>query len=193
MRQSSPLTLHVALWQGSAMPRALRIEFEGAIMNEFESISQELLSLIKEWEPKLSALGNDVITERRNSQNRTIKQIVGHMVDSASNNTHRIVHLQYQQSPLIFPDYANLGNNDRWIAIQNYQEKDWNSLVQLWKYTNMHLVHVIGNINTEKLENKWISALDEKISLKAMVVDFPRHFKLHLDEINELINKERLP
>ncbi len=158
-------------------------------MNEFESIGQELLSLIEEWEPKLSALGNDVIIERRNSQNRTIKQIVGHMVDSASNNTHRIIHLQYQQSPLIFPDYANLGNNDRWIAIQNYQEEDWNSLVQLWKYANIHIVHVIGNINIEKLESVWISALDEEISLKAMVVDFPRHFKLHLNEINELINK----
>ncbi len=157
-------------------------------MNEFESINQELLSLIKEWEPKLLALDNDVITKRRNSQNRTIKQIVGHMVDSASNNTHRIIHLQYQQSPLIFPDYANLGNNDRWIAIQNYQEKDWNNLVQLWKSANMHIVHVIRNINTEKLDSVWISASNEKISLKAMVVDFPRHFKLHLNEINELIN-----
>ncbi len=159
-------------------------------MKEFESISKELLSLIEEWEPKLLALGNDVITERRNSQNRTIKQIAGHMVDSASNNTHRIVHLQYQQNPLIFPDYANFGNNDRWIAIQNYQEKEWNNLVQLWKYTNMHIVHVIQNINIKKLDNVWISGLNEKISLKAMVVDFPRHFKLHLNEIDELINKE---
>jgi hypothetical protein len=158
-------------------------------MNKFESICQELLTLIKEWEKKLLALPVNVITERRNSQNRTIKQITGHMVDSASNNTHRIVHLQYQQSPLIFPDYANLGNNDRWIAIQNYQDEDWNNLVQLWEYTNIHIVHVIQNINTEKLDNVWISALNEKISLKAMVVDFPRHFKLHLNEINELINK----
>ena len=159
-------------------------------MNEFKSIIQELLNLVNEWEPKLLALPEEVITERRNSQNRTIKQIVGHMVDSASNNTHRIIHLQYQQSPLIFPDYANLGNNDRWIAIQNYQDEEWNNLVQLWKYTNIHIVHVIQNINTEKLDNVWISALDEKISLKAMVVDFPRHFKLHCDEINELINKQ---
>ena len=158
-------------------------------MNKFESISQELLSLIEEWEPKLLALSNDVITGRRNSQNRTIKQIVGHMVDSASNNTHRVVHLQYQQSPLTFPDYANLGNNDRWIAIQNYQDEKWNDLVQLWKYTNMHFVHVIQNINSEKLDNVWISALNQKISLEAMVIDFPRHFKLHCDEINELINK----
>ena len=159
-------------------------------MNEFKSIIQELLNLVNEWEPKLLALPEEVITERRNSQNRTIKQIVGHMVDSASNNTHRIVHLQYQQSPLIFPDYANLGNNDRWIAIQNYQDEEWNNLVQLWKYTNIHIAHVIQNINAEKLDNVWISALNEKISLKAMVVDFPRHFRLHCDEINELINKQ---
>ena len=159
-------------------------------MNKFESISRELLSLIEEWQPKLLALGKDVITERRNSQNRTIKQITGHMADSASNNTHRVIHLQYQQSPLIFPCYASHGNNDRWIAIQNYQEKDWNDLVQLWKYTNMHFVYVIENVNTEKLDNVWISGLNEKISLEAMVVDFPRHFKLHLNEINELINKE---
>ena len=159
-------------------------------MNEFKSIIQELINLIKEWEPKLLALPEEVITERRNSQNRTIKQIVGHMVDSASNNIHRIIHLQYQQSPLIFPDYANLGNNDRWIAIQNYQDEEWKNLVQLWKYTNIHIAHVIQNINTEKLDNVWISALDEKISLKAMVVDFPRHFKLHCDEINELIKKQ---
>lgn len=158
-------------------------------MSEFESISRELLSLVEEWEPKLLALGKDVITERRNSQNRTIKQIVGHVVDSASNNTHRIVHLQYQQSPLIFPCYASHGNNDRWIAIQNYQEEEWNDLVQLWKYSNIHIAHVIQNMNTEKLENEWISGSNERISLKAMVVDFPRHFKLHLNEINELMNQ----
>jgi len=159
-------------------------------MGKFKSINQELLSLIEEYEPKLLALPNDVIIERRNNQNRTIKQIIGHMVDSASNNTHRIIHLQYQQSPLIFPDYANLGNNDRWIAIQNYQEEEWKNLFQLWKYTNIHFCHLIQNINTEKLENEWISALNEKITLKAMVVDFPRHFKLHLNEIDELIDKE---
>jgi hypothetical protein len=156
----------------------------------FESIRSELVALVEEWEPKLLALGRDVITERRNSQNRTIKQIVGHMVDSASNNTHRVVHLQYQKSPLVFPDYANLGNNDRWIAIQNYQEEEWADLVQLWKCTHKHFVHVIENIKPEKLDHVWISGLNEDISLEAMVVDFPRHFKLHLDEIKELISKE---
>jgi hypothetical protein len=158
-------------------------------MHEFNANNRELLRLIDEWEPKLLALSEDVITNRRNSQNRTIKQIVGHMVDSASNNSHRIVHLQYQSSPLIYPDYANLGNNDRWIAIQNYQAEKWNDLVQLWKYSNIHIVHVINNVNDEKLENEWITALNKKVSLKAMIIDYLRHFKLHLNEIDELMNK----
>ncbi|MBN2591110.1 MAG: hypothetical protein JXA96_14685 [Sedimentisphaerales bacterium] len=157
-------------------------------MENFDLISKELSNLIEQWEPKLLALSDDIIAKRRNSQNRTIKQIVGHMVDSASNNTHRVINLQYQESPLIFPDYANLGNNDRWIAIQNYQDKDWHDLVQLWKCTNKHFVHVIQNVNNKKLNNVWISALNQEISLEAMVLDFPRHFKLHLREINKLID-----
>ena len=158
-------------------------------MNKFEPICKELLSLVGEWGPKLSSLDDEVITKRRNSQNRTIKQITGHMVDSASNNTHRIIHLQYQKSPLIFPCYATHGNNDRWIAIQNYQQEDWDELVQLWKCTNIHIVHVIRNINPEKLGNVWISGHNEEVSLEAMVVDYPLHFKLHLSELDELINK----
>lgn len=160
------------------------------MIKEFEPIIQGLLTLIDEWEPKLIILSNEVISERRNSQGRTIKQIVGHMIDSASNNTHRIVYLQYQPSPLIYPDYANLGNNDRWIAIQNYQEERWSDLIQLWKYSNLHIAHVIRNVNVDKLENEWITALNAKVSLKAMILDYLRHFKLHLSEIEELINED---
>lgn len=158
-------------------------------MNEFSANNQELLGLIGEWEPILNSLDNEVISNKRNSQNRTIKQIVGHMIDSASNNTHRIIHLQYQPDPLIFPDYANNGNNDRWIAIQNFQNEDWNTLVQLWKYSNFHIVHVIQNVDNSKLNNKWISALKDEVSLKDMITDYLRHVKLHLNEISELIEK----
>ena len=159
-------------------------------MVEFELNNEELLRLVCEWELRLLSLPEEVIGNRRNIQNRTIKQIVGHMVDSASNNTHRIIHLQYNSSPLIYPDYANLGNNDRWIAIQNYQNENWENLVQLWKYSNLHIAHVIDNVNPEKLNNEWISALQQRVSLKAMILDYLSHFKLHLNEIEDLINSK---
>ncbi len=153
----------------------------------FVPIAEGIKTLVGEWETRLAELPADVITERRNSQNRTIKQIVGHMVDSASNNTHRVVHLQYQASPLTFPNYATNGNNDRWIAIQNYQEEDWKTLVQLWKYSNLHYAHVISNIKNDKLQNEWIASPEENVSLKEMVLDYLRHLELHLSEIEELI------
>jgi len=111
------------------------------------------------------------------------------LIDSASNNIHRIVHLQYQNSPLQFPNYATEGNNDRWIAIQNYNNEDWENLVYLWKYINLHLVHVIKNIKIEKLTNEWIASPENYISLEKMVLSYLDHFELHLNEIDELIKK----
>ena len=159
-------------------------------MKEIDSVCTELVTLVNHWEPVLISLNADVISKRRNSQNRTIKQIVGHIIDSASNNTHRIVHLQYQPSPFNFPNYASFGNNDRWIAIQDYQNEDWETMIHLWKYSLLHIIHVMKNVNTDKMNNEWITGPGKKVTLEAMIIDFPRHLKLHLSEINELIKKD---
>lgn len=156
-------------------------------MKFLETISSDILKQVAELERILINANKEVVATKTNSQNRTVKQIVGHLVDSASNNTHRIIHLQYQPSPLIFPDYANLGVNDRWIAIQNYYNYNMEDLVNLMKYTNIHISNVIKNIDTSKLQNLWISALKEEITLEEMIIDYPRHFNLHLDEIKELL------
>jgi hypothetical protein len=159
-------------------------------MNQFEPLCREIETLIQAWEPRLLALPGSVITERRNAQNRTIKQILGHLVDSASNNTHRIIHLHYQPSPMMFPDYAHFGNNDRWIAIQHYQEEDWKNLVQAWKFCNLHLVHLIRHADMSKLKKEWIAATGVHVSMEAMITDYPKHLKLHLGEIEELIKMQ---
>lgn len=160
---------------------------------DFSNITTGIAQGLLVWEPILLELSHDSITQKRNSQGRTIKQILGHMVDSASNNTHRIVHLQYQDSPLQFPNYAANGNNDRWIAIQNYQEENWADLVQLWKYSHKHLIHVIKHVNMEKLDHEWASGSSYgNIKLKDMITDFLRHFNLHLHEIEELIKNPEL-
>jgi hypothetical protein len=159
-------------------------------MEEIDSVCTELVTLLNRWEPVLNSLNADINSKRRNSQNRTIKQIVGHIIDSASNNTHRIVHLQYQPSPFNFPNYATFGNNDRWIAIQDYQNEDWETMIHLWKYSLLHIIHVIKNVNSDKMNNEWISGPGKKVTLETMIIDFPRHLKLHLSEINELIKKD---
>jgi len=158
-------------------------------MKEAFEIAGEIQSLVETWEPKLASLSAEKITQPRNVQNRSVKMILGHLIDSASNNIHRIVHLQYQQSPLVFPNYASEGNNDRWIAIQNYQEEEWAIMTGLWKYSLIHYCHVIRNVNDEKLDNKWIAGPGRLISLREMIIDFLRHLKLHLSEIEALLRQ----
>ncbi len=159
-------------------------------MNPFETECQAILLQVKEWEPRLETFSEKIISERRNSQNRNVRQILGHLVDSASNNMHRVIHFQYRENPMSFPNYATNGNNDRWIAIQNFQQEDWQNLIRLWKYTNLHLIHVIRNINQDKLSNLWISDENTLISLRQNIEDYPPHLELHLKEIEELITIE---
>jgi predicted MPP superfamily phosphohydrolase len=161
-------------------------------MKEFESLTREIVSLIKIWEPKLSTIPEIILINRKNDQNRTIKQILGHLIDSTSNNTHRVVHLQYQKSPFEFPNYATFGNNDRWIAIQNYQNEEWKTMIQLWKSSLLHYCHVVENIDTSKLENEWIAGPDRRITLSSLLMLFLDHFKLHLSEIDALIERDNL-
>jgi len=158
-------------------------------MNPFENSCQSILQLLEVWESRLLSLSEDVISKRLNSQNRSIRQILGHLFDSASNNTHRIVHLQYRENPMSFPNYATMGNNDRWIAIQDYQHENWHDLVHLWKYANLHFVHVARNVDETKLGNQWISGEDKLISLQENIDGYLPHLELHLREIEELINQ----
>lgn len=156
-------------------------------METLLNISNEIAQLVFIWKEKLQKLDTQTVSYRANIQNRTIKQIVGHMIDSATNNTHRVIHLQYDRTPNRYPDYANLGNNDRWIAIQNYQNEEWNLIVQTWKYCNLHFAHVIKQVNHDHFYKEWISALDEVVTLINMIEDYPRHLKLHLNEIEDLL------
>lgn len=158
-------------------------------MKESAELVSEIQSLVNQWEAKLISLTPDMLYLPRNSQNRTIKQILGHLIDSATNNIHRIVHLHYQQTPLEFPNYATFGNNDRWISIQNYQEEEWFNMVQLWKYSLLHYCHLVKNIQDDKIDNEWIAGPGRTITLKNIVIDFNRHLKLHLSEIGDLMTK----
>ena len=170
----------------TAFGNKVKINFRHIQMKQFENTAKEIISLMNELEQKLLSLPEGMITQPRNSQNRNIRQITGHLVDSASNNTHRVVHLQYRESPVEFPNYATSGNNDRWIAIQNYETENWENLVQHLKFSMFHFAHVIQQIDSSKMNNEWIAGENKTVTLQKMVEDFVPHLKLHMREINEL-------
>lgn len=153
--------------------------------SNISQITKDILLLTTEWEGILNGLTEEIVSNKRNKQNRTIKQLLGHLIDSASNNHQRIVRLQYNEN-LVFPDYTQ--DNDLWISIQSYETEDWKALIQLWKYFNLHLVHIIQEIDLTKLNNSWNDFEGRKVTLLDMIEGYPSHLHLHLSEIKELLS-----
>ncbi|PXV59368.1 hypothetical protein CLV62_13734 [Dysgonomonas alginatilytica] len=151
---------------------------------DFTDITNGIYRTIETWEPVLTDLPIDTIGERKNKQSRTVKQILGHLVDSASNNHQRMVRLQYNRY-LEFPDYRQ--DNDLWIVVQDYQHADWINLVQLWKFYNLHIIHVIKSVDNTKLNNYWNDFEGSRVSLNDMINGYLFHLNFHLNEIEELI------
>ena len=147
-------------------------------------------------EPVLINLSEDVITNRFNSQGRSIKMLLGHLIDSASNNHQRMVRLQYaprvgysipngERGLLVFPDYTQ--DNNLWLQLQDYQNEDWNTLVQLWKFYNLHIIQVIQSVDESKLNNYWLDYEGNQVTLHDMIVGYTGHLELHIGHIHELM------
>lgn len=151
----------------------------------FEQLTRELDEKTQTWFETLSALPKEVVTGPRNRQRRNIQQLVGHMVDSAANNHHRIVRLQYT-SELVFPDYRL--ENDQWIAIQNYQGRDWLELLQFWRLYHRHISHIIRNVDPHALRHIWHDCDGTEETLQSIIEGYLWHFNLHLSEIKALMD-----
>jgi len=106
------------------------------------------------------------------------KQILGHLIDSASNNHQRFVRAQYTDK-LISPQYAQ----EEWVTLQNYQHENVQQLINLWFVYNMQLAWVIENIHHLKLETPCIIGDDEPVTLKFLVEDYIEHLLHHLQQI----------
>jgi len=78
------------------------------------------------------------------------KELLGHLIDSAANNHHRFIKIQFLPSPFFVEGYAQ---ND-WVRIQNYNEKDTQQLVNLWRVYNEHILYIMQNTPEENLKIK---------------------------------------
>ena len=115
----------------------------------------------------------------------SIKEIVGHMIDSASNNHQRFVRLQLTES-LTFPDYGQ--DNIHWVRIQNYQDRTWSELLELWHYFNMQLAFIIRSVDPSCLSHVWQAGSQTNVALFDLMTDYCRHLKEHLDQIKDTLN-----
>jgi len=106
------------------------------------------------------------------------KQVLGHLIDSASNNHQRFVRASLQGS-LEFPRY----DQDGCVHVQAVQSAPWPLLVTLWTNYNLYLAHVIAHLPASKLEAPCRIGEDEVVTLRFLAEDYLIHLLHHLGQI----------
>lgn len=169
-------------------------------MKDYTNIINEIREIIDRETDYLMTLTDKEVSDRRNSQQRTVKMLVGHLVDSASNNHQRIVRLQYaprcghsmpntEMGMLTFPDYTQ--DNDLWLKLQDYEHAPWTELVTLLRLYNHHICHVIRSVDQTKLNNYWLDYEGCRVTLDDMISGYVGHLRLHFGQMHELLADNR--
>src|SRR5450432_1688007 len=146
--------------------------------NPFAPIATDLGRTVAQAKPLLMKLTNADTTVRPNAKKWTKKEILGHLMDSASNNHQRFVRATLQGS-LTFPGY----DQNPLVELQNFDEIDWNFLVDFWAAYNRFLAHVIGQLPTEAAAVTCNIGDNPPATLGWIAEDYVAHLKHHLNQI----------
>jgi hypothetical protein len=139
-----------------------------------KDLSEELVRVVSSAEAILSQVPETETSKPVLSGGWSRKQVLGHLIDSASNSHQRFVRATLQTS-LDFPRY----DQDGCVRVQAVQEARWSLLIALWADYNRYLAHVIAHLPVSKLETLCRIGSDEPVTLKFLAEDYLRHL-LHL-------------
>ena len=144
------------------------------------SIEQAVDAAVERW----CDLPDQTLRFRPSENDWSIKEITGHLIDSAANNHQRFVRLQLVEQ-LAFPDYGQ--DNIHWVRVQNYQDRTWEELIGLWRHFNIQLAFIIRSVDPSCLNNVWQLDAQNRITLYELMTDYLRHLENHLDQITDTL------
>ena len=144
--------------------------------SENRRIAAKLNSSVAGFYRKYSGLENALASQRLEKDMWSPKEIIGHLIDSASNNHQRFIRLQITDR-LVFPEYGK--DNLRWVEIGHYNDMDFADVILTWKQYNLLIGKIIEQADMSKLANCWEKG-GEEITLIALMADYLKHIEGHL-------------
>jgi hypothetical protein len=120
----------------------------------------------------------EIAGEQREGRTWTIKQELGHLVDSAMNNHNRIMRAALD-GHYTGPTY----DPDAWVALADYTEIPWTTLVSFWRDLNLQLSRIIARIPPDRLTAPCTVGSDAPVTLQFLIDDYSAHMLHHLDQI----------
>jgi len=116
----------------------------------------------------------------------TLTEIVGHLVDGASNNHQRWVRLR--QGNLEFPAYAA----EEWVTLQKYDACDFKTLACLWGCYNAFLLHLTATTPKEALGNVWAGGPMGPKTLEALIEGHYAHTLMHVEQYAKRLEEVKI-
>jgi hypothetical protein len=152
-------------------------------------IASRLRTIVTDESAKLLAVPADRTTIAPQAGKWSAKQIIGHLIDSASNNHQRFVRAQFMDD-LVFLGYEQ----EAWVALQGYADAEWVSLVTLWRELNLHIARIMErtprevaeklrkkhNLNQIALEKV---STEDSVTLAFFMNDYVGHLQNHLKQV----------
>lgn len=126
----------------------------------------------------------------------SVREIIGHLIDSASNNHQRFLRARFQED-LVFPPYAQ----DDWVRMQGYQDAAWPEILELWYTFNLHLARVMALTPQDIRERRTTVHNFDRIAwqtvkagtpstLDYFMKDYIGHWHHHMKQIEAILDRK---
>ena len=135
--------------------------------------------------PLFLALNDENTIEKPAPNKWSKKELIGHLIDSAGNNHQKFVRMM-QQKHLDFVGYEQ----NHWVAAQHYNQRNWSELLSLWQNFNLHIAHIIENVEIFALQNTIKIDGEGPFTLEFIMKDYVEHIKHHARQILPNIDME---
>jgi hypothetical protein len=119
---------------------------------------------------------------REDEHGWSIKEILGHLLDSSSNNHQRLVRYK-EKDNLDFPGY----DQNLFVKRANYQDFDFNFLLLLWYNYNKLLLHIIANIPAEDLHSTITVGDRPAVTIERLIKGYFGHMENHEEQIQRIM------
>lgn len=125
----------------------------------------------------LNEIDDTLFSEKPNVEKWSKKEILGHLIDSATNNHQRFVRSQFEQTPTIIYDQNN------WNKYNYYQQSAKKQIIDFWTVYNRQLVELIKNIPSENLVKECKTSDGNNYTIAFLITDYVEHLEHHLQQI----------
>ena len=120
--------------------------------------------------------------KRKDDEGWTIKEILGHLLDSLSNN-HQRLSRYIAKDNLDFPAY----DQEVFVQRAHYDTFDFQTLLSIWYQYNNFLLHMMANIPAEHMTSTLTIGDSPKITLNELIRDYFAHMELHEQQVRNII------